>query len=62
MRNAYSVLVGKSEGKGLFGRHGHRWEDNVMMNHGKIGWEAVDVCIWLRIGTIFVCHKRWGIF
>jgi hypothetical protein len=28
-RNANRVLVGKREGKRLFGRHSHRWEDNI---------------------------------
>jgi len=28
MRSAYSVLVGKPEGKRLLGRPRHRWEDN----------------------------------
>jgi hypothetical protein len=31
MKNAYKILVGKSEGKRLFGRHRHRWEDNIKM-------------------------------
>jgi hypothetical protein len=29
LRNAYSVLVGKSEGKRLFGRSARRWEDDI---------------------------------
>jgi hypothetical protein len=29
MRNAYSILVGKPEGKGLLGRPESRWEDNI---------------------------------
>ena len=28
-RNAYRVFVGKHEGKSLFGRPRHRWEDNM---------------------------------
>jgi hypothetical protein len=31
-RNAYNILVGKSEGKRPLGRPRHRWEDNVRMN------------------------------
>ena len=30
-RNAYRVLVGKSEGKRPLGRPRHRWEDNIRM-------------------------------
>jgi hypothetical protein len=29
MRNAYSILVGKSEGKRQLGRPRCRWEDNI---------------------------------
>jgi len=29
MRNSYKILVGKPEGKRPFGRHRHRWEDNI---------------------------------
>ena len=30
-KNAYRVLVGKSEGKRPLGRPRHRWEDNIRM-------------------------------
>jgi hypothetical protein len=32
MRNAYNILVGKSERKRPLGRHRHRWEDNIRMD------------------------------
>jgi hypothetical protein len=32
MRNAYSLLVGKSEGKRPLGRPRRRWEDNIRMD------------------------------
>jgi hypothetical protein len=32
VRNAYKVLVGKSEGKRPLGRPLHRWEDNIRMD------------------------------
>jgi hypothetical protein len=35
MRNAY-------EGKRPFGRPRPRWEDNIRMDIGDIGWEVVD--------------------
>jgi hypothetical protein len=28
-RNGYRVLLGKPEGKGHFGKCGHRWESNT---------------------------------
>jgi len=43
MRNAYSILVGKPEGKRLLRRPRRRWEDNIRMNLKKIEWEGVDV-------------------
>jgi hypothetical protein len=42
MRNAYSNLVGKSEGKKPVGRPRRRWENNIRMNRREIGWEDVD--------------------
>jgi hypothetical protein len=38
MRNAYSILVGKPEGKRPLGRPRRRLEDNIVMNLKKIGW------------------------
>jgi hypothetical protein len=37
MRNAYSVLVGKPEGKMPLGRPRHRWKDNIRMDLRKEG-------------------------
>ena len=37
-RGAYGVLVGKSEGKRLLERPRRRWEDNITMDLGKVGW------------------------
>jgi hypothetical protein len=41
MRNAYSVLVGKPEGKRPLERPRRRWEDNIIMDLREIGWEGV---------------------
>jgi hypothetical protein len=38
MRNAYSILIGKPEGKRPLGRARHRWEDNIRMDHREIRW------------------------
>jgi hypothetical protein len=36
-RNAYSILVGKPEGKRLLGRPRRRWVDNIKMNLRGMG-------------------------
>jgi hypothetical protein len=41
-RNAYRLLVGKSEGKRRLGRPRSRWVDNIKMVLGEIGWGDVD--------------------
>jgi hypothetical protein len=41
-RNAYSLLVGKPEGKRPLGRPRHRWADNIRMDLGEVGWGDVD--------------------
>jgi hypothetical protein len=39
-------LVGKDEGKKLFGRTRHGWEDNIKIDPKEIGWEVVNfMCI-----------------
>jgi hypothetical protein len=40
-RNAYRVLVGKTEGKRPLGRPRRRWVD-IRMNLGEVGWGDVD--------------------
>jgi len=37
-RGACRVLVRKFEGKRPLGRHGHRWEDNSMMDYQEVRW------------------------
>ena len=39
-RNAYSVLVGRPEGKRPFGRPRRRWEDNIKMDSKEVGIDA----------------------
>jgi hypothetical protein len=41
-RNAYRLLVGKSEGKRPLGRPIRRWVDNIRMDLGEVGWGDVD--------------------
>jgi hypothetical protein len=53
MRGAYRVLVGKSEGKGLFGRPSLRWEDGIKMDLREVGWEDMD---WINLA---LDRERW---
>jgi hypothetical protein len=41
-RNAYTLLVGKTEGKRPLGRPGRRWVDNIRMDLGEVGSGDVD--------------------
>jgi hypothetical protein len=38
-RNAYSILVGKPEGKRPLGRPRRRWVDNIKIDLREIGWD-----------------------
>ena len=41
-RNAYRVLVGKSEGKRSLGRPRCRWEDNIKMDLREVGYDPEE--------------------
>jgi hypothetical protein len=41
-RNAYRLLVGKSEGRSPLGRSKLRWVDNIRMDLGEVGCGDVD--------------------
>ena len=41
-RNAYRVLVGKSEGRRPLGRPRARWEDNIKMDLREVGCDLRD--------------------
>jgi hypothetical protein len=41
-RNAYSILVGKPEGKRPLGRPRRRWVDYIKIDFREIGWDSVD--------------------
>jgi hypothetical protein len=45
-RGAYSVLVGRPEGKRPLGRPRRRWEDNIEMDLGEMG---IDGANWIRL-------------
>jgi hypothetical protein len=50
-RNAYTILIGKPEGKRQLKRPRHRWENNIKLDHREIGCLGVDWIICFRIGT-----------
>jgi hypothetical protein len=41
-RNAYKILVGKTEGKGPLERNRRRWRDNIRMDINEIVWDSMD--------------------
>jgi hypothetical protein len=70
MRNSYTILVGKPEGKMSRGRRRHTWEDNIKIDLVEIVLGTENGFIWLRIRTCgFFCKrgnedsgsiKEWG--
>ena len=42
----YRVLVGKAEGRRPLGRPRRRWEDNIKMDHQKVGCGGID---WIEL-------------
>jgi hypothetical protein len=49
--HAYTILVGKPEGKRPLGRLRRKWENNIKMDLRGIGWVVCTESIWLWIGT-----------
>jgi hypothetical protein len=45
-RNAYRILVGKTEGKRPLGRPRCRWVDNIKIDLREIGWDGMD---WINL-------------
>jgi hypothetical protein len=41
-RNAYTILVGKLEGKRPLRRPRRRWVDNIKMDLREIGWDGMN--------------------
>ena len=52
-RDAYRVLVGKSEGKRPLGKSRRRWENNIMIDHQEVGCGGVD---WIDLAQD---RNRW---
>jgi hypothetical protein len=52
-RNAYRLLVGKSEGRRSLGRPKRRWLDNIRLDLFEVGWSNVD---WIGVAQD---RDRW---
>jgi hypothetical protein len=52
-RDAYRALVVKPEGRRPLGRPRRRWEDNIKMDLGEIGWGGMD---WINLAQD---RDRW---
>jgi hypothetical protein len=48
MRNAFRILVGKSEGKRPHGKSRRTWGDNIRIDLWEIGCEGVD---WMHVSV-----------
>jgi hypothetical protein len=46
MRNAYNILVWKTEKKKPLERPKRRWEDNIKMDLREVEWEGLD---WIHL-------------
>jgi hypothetical protein len=53
VRGAYNILVGRPEGRRPLGRPRRRWEDNIKMDLGEMGFGDVD---WIRMAQD---RDRW---
>jgi hypothetical protein len=52
-KGAYSVLVGKPEGRRPLGRLRRRWEDNIKMDLREVRWRGID---WINLAQD---RDRW---
>jgi hypothetical protein len=43
MKNAYRILIRKPKQKRPLRRPRCRWEDNIRMNLGEVGWESMEL-------------------
>jgi hypothetical protein len=48
VRGAHNILVAKPEGRRPLGRPMRRWEDNIKMDLGEIGFGDVDWIHWAQ--------------
>jgi hypothetical protein len=52
-RTAYTLTVGKPEGRRPLGRPRRTWVDNIRMAFGEVGWGGVD---WIGLAQD---RNRW---
>jgi hypothetical protein len=50
---AYTILVGRPEGRRPLGRPRRRWEDNIKMDLQDVGWGSMD---WVELAQE---RDRW---
>jgi hypothetical protein len=53
VRGAYTILVGRPDGRRSLGRPRRRWEDNIRMDLREIGFEDAD---WIHLAQD---RDRW---
>jgi hypothetical protein len=56
-RVAYTIFVGKSEGRRPLERPRHRWEDNIKMDLKEVGW-GVEGTDWIDLAED---RDRWQV-
>jgi ribosome biogenesis protein Nip4 len=56
MKSGYIICLRKHEGKRLFRKKRHRWEDNIRMELREIGWDFVD---WMHLAQD---RYQWQVF
>jgi hypothetical protein len=56
-RGAYRALVGKPEGRRPLGRPRRRWENNIKMDHGEVGWRHGLDRFGLEKGQVAGCFE-----
>jgi hypothetical protein len=56
---SYLGLVGKSVGRRPLEKARHRWQDDIEMDLGEVGWVAWTGLIWLRMGADGVLLRMW---
>ena len=58
------MLVGRPDGKRLFRRSRHRWEENIIMDIQELGWVGMDWIVQAQDGDrwfvlVYVVVKFW---
>jgi hypothetical protein len=43
LRNVYTILIGKREGKRSLGRPRHGWDNTIKMDLKRVEWKGIDL-------------------